>query len=867
MKVFTPLLLALATFSPMLSGQTSAAAQGGSAGARPAAAGPTPESTPPEAAAAPGGVVRLPPEKAEPVTLRRFEEPPVIDGRLEEPAWQSAALLKDFYQTQPGDNIAPSHPTEVLLGYDSRFLYIAFRAHDEPGKVRATIAKRDNVTEDDNVRLILDTFGDGRRAYIFIFNPFGVQQDGILTEGGGEDYSVDVVMQSQGALNPEGGYVVEAAIPFKSLRYRAGSDTAWRAHAFRRIKRFNNELDSWMPISRSNSSLLDQAGRLAGLEGVAGERTLEFIPSLTLSETGRRVRGLPPRADQGRFVNQPLEFDPGLTVKLGIASSVTLDVAINPDFAQVEADQVVVTANQRFPIFFEEKRPFFLEGVEIFQTSLSPVHTRAIVDPDYAAKLTGKLGRNTFGLLVASDNAPGNFRGDERLDPDNFRFLDKNALIGVLRLKRDVGKESTLGLLATTYNFVERHNHLGGFDGRFRLSPKSVFEFQALGTTSRRFFFDPSEGRSAYRTGNGFGYHLNYNHTDRNASFNINAQGRTRDYRADVGFTRRTNTNSLGTFLSYNSDPKPKAGFVSWRVFNASSAQFDWQGRSQRFDSETQAYFSFRHQAFVGVGFIGGYERLFEEEFGPTRSALARLTAERFPSLAGVLPACDPFGTLPPPLADDPAGTAGEALRLPACTFAGLDPERSTYRKLPYIYGGITPSQKYSFFVNLTRAWGDFDFDFGAGPRFPRVSPGALRDPDAPRDPGPGRSLNLFTSFTYQPTQAFRNTVSYTKSRLTRYDTGRVAFDADIVALRSTYQFTRFTFARARLDYDTLFSNVRGQFLLGWTPNPGTSLYAGYNDDLSYNGFSPFNGRPEPGFRRNGRVFFIKMSYLFRRSL
>src|SRR6185295_9591759 len=253
----------------------------------------------------------------------------------------------------------------------------------------------------------------------------------------------------------------------------------WGVHFQRVIKRFNDETDSWMPLSRDRTGMLNQAGHLTGLEGISTERTLEIIPSLTLSETGKRVATIPPALlnadplllDPGRFVNEPVKFDPGLTLKFGFSPQVTLDFTLNPDFAQVEADETVVTANQRFPIFFEEKRPFFLEGIDIFRTPLQAVHTRTIIDPDYAVKLTGKLGRNTFGLLLGNDNAPGDFRGDERLDAGNFRFLDKNAYLGILRLKRDVGKESSIGLIATSYSFIEKHNLLGGVDGQFRLNP------------------------------------------------------------------------------------------------------------------------------------------------------------------------------------------------------------------------------------------------------------------------------------------------------------------------------------------------------------------------------------------------------------
>jgi len=396
-----------------------------------------------------------PPEKASPVTVPKFATPPVIDGKLDEAVWHNAAVLKDFYQIDPGDNIAPSKPTEVLIGYDPKFLYVAFRAFDEPDKVRSTVAKRDSIFQDDYVGFYLDTFNDKRKAFEMFFNPLGIQGDGVLTEGSGEDFSVDVLMESRGVVN-DAGYVVEIAIPFKSIRYEAGKGKLWGAHFFRRIQRFNRELSSWMPFSRSIDSNLSQAGHLGGLEGISLERTIELIPSLTLSESGKFVRSFGPvplgAVDPGRIVNEPIKFEPGLTAKFTPSSALTLDLAINPDFAQVEADQLVVTANQRFPIFFAEKRPFFLEGIDIFRTPITAVHTRAIVDPDVAVKLSGKKGRNTFGLMVASDNGSGTFVGDERLNPGNLRFLDKNAQIGVLRLKRDIGKENSIGMIATTYN-------------------------------------------------------------------------------------------------------------------------------------------------------------------------------------------------------------------------------------------------------------------------------------------------------------------------------------------------------------------------------------------------------------------------------
>ncbi len=781
------------------------------------------------------GVAPLAAEKAHPVSLVRFGQAPVIDGRLDEAVWQQAAVIKDFLQIQPGDNIAPSKPAEVLLGYDAKVLYIGFRAPDEPGKVRATVAKRDQIWDDDNVGIFLDTFNDQRRAYALFFNPLGVQADGIFSEGGGEDYSIDIVMESKGVVT-ENGYTVEIAIPFKSLRYEAGRDKYWRAHFFRRIKRFNNELDSWMPVSRDISGFLNQTGQLTGLEGISTERTLELIPSLTISETGKRVSALPVGAlaanpllhDPGRIVNQPLQFDPGLTLKYLLTPSITLDLAVNPDFAQVEADQTVVTTNQRFPIFFEERRPFFFEGSDLFQTPIRAVHTRAIVDPDYAAKLTGRRGRNTFGLLLASDNAPGNYSVDERNDPNTRpgieKFLDRNATIGVLRIKHNIGNQSSLGLLATSYNFIERHNQLGGVDGRLRIDSKTVFTFQILGTISRRFFNDPDLGHEVYRTGNGLGYNWEWDHSGRHFGYFIGGTGYSRDYRADVGFTERTNNNSNTIFYRYASDPKPKAKLISWRYLHFSRIDYDWQGRLQNWTSGPRMFFQLRRQTFVGGGFNLNYERIFEEEFGAKRTA-----------------------TRPG-------------------AFYGADSERSSRSREFIIFAETEPLKKFSAFGFVNNRWGGFDYDFGGGPRFPRVSPAALLDPNAPLDPGVGNSLNLEANFTYKPVDAMRLSLSYNKSRLIRNDTGRTAFDENIFSWRTTYQFTRFVFVRGRIDYATLSSQLRGQFLFGWTPNPGTSFYLGYNDDLTRNGYSPFTGQLEPGFRRNGRTYFIKMSYLIRRS-
>jgi hypothetical protein len=776
--------------------------------------------------------------KDSPVRIPRFETAPVIDGQLNDAVWRSAAVFGDFVQTQPGDNVKPTYPTEVRMGYDSKNLYIAFNAKQKRDTIRATVARRDDIFNDDYVLVHLDTFNDQRQAYLLFFSPLGIQADGTFTEGRGEDYSLDIVMESKGVLT-EDGFTIEVAIPFKSLRYEAGKNKQWGLHINRRIKYNNNEYNSWMPTNRSISGWLNQAGHITGLEGIETTRQLEINPSVTLSEAGRRTRYAFDNDPAGRYVNDGMKGEFGVTAKFSLTPTVTLDFAYNPDFAQVEADAPVTTANQRFPIFFAEKRPFFLERIDIFQSGLNIVNTRAIVDPDVAMKLTGRRGRNTFGLLYASDNAPGNYTKDERqslfvcqqeritrptlvcgIEP----FVDKNADIGVLRLKRDIGRQHNLGFFATTYNFIQRHNQTAGLDGRFRLDPKTVTEFQVVGTTSRRNFYDPDLDRSVYRTGNGLGYRAYLERAGRHLYMNYLAIGRSPDYRADVGFTQRFDTNYLGSYLRYETDRDRKKAIIYKRVQNATNISYDWRGRSQYAISDTSGMLALQRQTFVQLGFQFGYERVFEHEFGANRTAIRQ------------------------------------------GAFFGPDSERSARFKDVNGFIETTPNKQFYAFVLVDYEIGAMDYDLGAGPDYPRASRAAVLNPNNGYDPGPGKQLWIDSSFRYQPTTAFQTQLNYNKRRLVRHDTGLTAFDDNIFSSRSTYQFSRNTFARLRLDYSTLNKYLRPQLVVGWTPNPGTALYIGYNDDLNYNGYNPFSGRFEPGLRGNGRTFFIKASYLFRKS-
>lgn len=789
----------------------------------------------------------IPPEKAKPINIPKIAAGITIDGKPDEEAWKQAAVFKDFIQVGPGDNIEPSKPTEVLMMYDERHLYIAFKCWDEKDKIRATVAKRDNVFGEDNVRVWLDTYNDQRRAYILGFNPLGIQQDGIFTEGSqqGADFTVDIVMESKGVIE-DWGWSVEAKIPFKSLRYSAGKGKMWGFNAARNIDRLNDEFDQWLPDDRNISGFLIKHGKITGLDGIKYERTLEIVPSITISETGERVPANEIAA--GRFVNHPIKQDIGVTLKYTLSPNVTLDAAINPDFAEIEADAPVVTANQRFPIFFQEKRPFFLEGKEIFDSPLQPFYSRQIVDPDFAAKLTGKIDKTSFGFLAASDAAPGSFFSDDdrtRLRQCNQQsngicpageFIDKNALFAVLRVKRDFGANNNVGFFSTARTWPQNRNFVGGFDGTFKLNPKTVMTFQALGTHSRKNFYNPLIDGREYRTGNGFGYHWDLDYTTDTHGWYASFVGRTSDYRADSGFTRRVNTNQAFFANRFSTKSKPNAPIIRLNTNQFFRYTFDWDGRIQYALAGANVNASLQGNTFIYFEAGTQFEKLYESEFGGDRRGIRR----------NGMPVEGAFFGSPTRSAQQP--------------YLSFNAEKRF-------------NKRFSMYGFVGSIFGAFDFDFGAGNRFPRRSPaylawvaGGRQGPPPALDPGKGWQFDAEVGFEYKPTDPLRFSLNYTKSQLTRSDNKEVAFDTNIFTLRSTYQFTRFTFVRARWDYDSLRSNVAGQLLFGWNPNPGTAFYVGYNDNFNYNGFNPFTGQYEPRLERNSRTFFIRASYLFRKS-
>ena len=505
---------------------------------------------------------------APPISLSRLAAPQ-IDGILDEAEWKGAQRVELSNQIQPGDNVAPSEKTEVFLAYDREHLYLAFHAYDsDPQAIRARVARRDDVYLDDYVTVYLDTFNDQRRAYVLYFNPLGIQADGIIIGGNvGEasevkDLTWDGILESKGRVTDD-GYVVEVAIPFKTLRFQAESKQTWGLHLQRWIAR-KAERIHWQPISRAVQELLPQMGRLEGLEDIFAKRTLDLIPTLTGLINSERERDV--NAPGGARLNTVNKLEPGLTATYTLTPNLTLSATINPDFSQIEADVPQLTVNQRFALFYPERRTFFLEGAEFFRSSglRTFVNTRQIIDPDWGVKLTGKIGKQQVGYLAASDRAPG-----LRFALNDPRF-GENALFNIFRVRRDLGENSRVGFFLTDRRFASSSNTVLATDGEIRFTPADTLGFQGAWSTTRELDGAVKKGSTSY---------VWHQHSGRHWRIFTNAYHTTPGYITQTGFNRRSGTYGVRGNYGYLFQPKENSWWVSVRPFIVPQLIKTWEGK------------------------------------------------------------------------------------------------------------------------------------------------------------------------------------------------------------------------------------------------------------------------------------------------
>jgi hypothetical protein len=470
---------------------------------------------------------------AKAVRIVRVEAAPKLEDYLS--GTGPGAPVDGFVQREPGDQVPVSEPTKAFLSYDRENLYVAFVCRtSDPSSIRARLARRESIFDDDWVAVHLDPFQERQRAYMFFSNPIGIQADGITSEGSGDDMSFDAVWGASGRLTAD-GYVVLMSIPFKSLRFPSGSDPrAWGIALQRQIPT-RSESSFWPGITRRVNGFASQFGELDGLSGVSPGRNVQVIPYGTFA--GARLLD-----ETSAAKSTETQVRGGIDAKVVLRDKFTVDATVNPDFSQVESDEPQVTINQRFEVFFPEKRPFFLENSDYFQAPITLFFSRRVRDPQLGARVTGRAGRWAIGALAMDDRQPG------RAVAATDSAAGDRTFNGLFRARRDFANQSRVGFMLTRRDFGPSSNSVGSIDTRVRLNRQWFAEGQALFTRDMAL-----EGTAPV---NGGGLWAALHRSGRKFTDDVFYQDLTQGVRARLGFIPRTDIRQVQQFATFRWRPK-----------------------------------------------------------------------------------------------------------------------------------------------------------------------------------------------------------------------------------------------------------------------------------------------------------------------
>ncbi len=534
-----------------------------------------------------------------------LQRPPVIDGVLDDDAWhQAAAETGEWLSYNPLHGEKIPQTTRTWIGHDANYLYFAFQCDDpDPSAIKTSITRRDNIWSDDWVGISLDALGTGQYSYHMMVNPSGVQLDMLNSVSGGEDQSPDYVWDSAGRTNDK-GYAVELRVPLQTIRFRGGQDVRMGILFWRRVSRTGFSV-AWPPLE-PGKWVFEKHAQLQFGE-LKPRLTRELIPSTTYARTQRRDA-------PSRWAGADDDGDFGISGKYGLSSTVTLDATVNPDFSQVESDAFQVEVNQRFPNFFSEKRPFFMEGAGIFtlagqgnDNSLqAAVHTRKIVDPVFGAKVTGTFGRWAFGTLSALDQSPG------RNLPEGHLDTGKDRLFNIARAQYSLGPSDYVGGIAIDTEFAGGYNRVVGTDLSWRVNSTQRLSGFALASATR----DPhaTESRS------GIGAQAGYEYSTRKLVVIGYGEHYDRDFQMDTAFINRVGVTSGWGYAEYSFyPPKTKSWLLRISPFSFTQGGKDRNAGGSELLQVSGARFRFSRQGFVRVDRFDGYERWAGQRFDRVR--------------------------------------------------------------------------------------------------------------------------------------------------------------------------------------------------------------------------------------------------------
>ena len=526
------------------------------------------------------------------LSIPKVTKAPTIGQFLEGVPREAELHVSGFVQREPGDGVPVSQATDAYLSYDDKNLYVIFVCKDDPGKIRAHLGKREQFDGDDIVLVLLDTFHDHQRATYYAANALGVQGEAVSAEGAEDDWSYDTIWSSEGRITSD-GYVVWMAIPFRSLRFPRRPIQEWGIFLARFITR-NNEAAFYPQLTKRLGTFLPQAGHAHGIENVSPGRNLQFIPYGFVSHSRSLDTSVP------RF-GSDTTFRGGFDSKVVLRDSLTFDFTVNPDFSQVESDEPQVTVNQRYEVYFPERRPFFIENSDFFSTPETLFFSRRIVDPEFGARLTGSVGRWKVAALGMDDRAAGYF-----LPLSDTRRHDR-AFINIGRVRREFGKQNTIGAMFTNRSFAGSYARSAALDSRLVLSKNWIFTGQVIHSMNRPFgALSEAPGNAAFadmsyssRT-----WYVSTTYTDRTANFSV-----------PLGFVSQTDIRKVRQEFTHRWFPKngkrlqrvalSLAGFVNW----------DHTGRLQEWFSDSNFNLSLSRGTTFMVARRQGFERFANLDF------------------------------------------------------------------------------------------------------------------------------------------------------------------------------------------------------------------------------------------------------------
>ncbi|MGZ4816283.1 MAG: DUF5916 domain-containing protein [Terriglobales bacterium] len=739
------------------------------------------------------------------LVIPRLEQSPKLDDfeGMEPRTALAHRMLKiaSFTQRDPHDGAPASQRTEAYIGYTTKNLYVVFLCFDNnPGQIRAHMNRREDIQSEDQIGFILDTFRDHQHGLTFYVNSLGVQQDGTFTEGSNPDFSWDTVWNSSAHLTGD-GYMAWMEIPFRSLRFPRQTVQRWGILFERDIPR-NNEASFFPRITSQQQGFLTQEAVIEGFEEVSPGHNMQFNPYGSF----RSFHALDDRdADRARYTNRLADMRAGLDSKIVLKDSLVLDTTINPDFAQVESDDPQTTVNQRFEVFFPEKRPFFQENSGYFDTPVNLLFTRRIASPTFGVRLTGKVGPWSIGSLIADDRSPGLVVRE--YDP----LSNRRAYFGVLRVSHDIGhKGSRIGLIYTDRELnspygtactddpcITSQNRVGGVDGHFQLNKNWYADVQAL-TSFTKYNDGTHQGGPSYQ--------VYVDRSSRKMEFNSMYQDTAEGFKTLTGFFRRPDIRRFSNFFQYRN--YTKGGFLVWHgpsIFTYNT----WDHHDLRLEYYANLNYrvQFKRQTNFGVYVNADHERLRPVDYD-------------------ALPANRDY----------------------AHNHHGF-----------WFYTGLTNQIIASAEIN----WGvETNYD-------PRIGPPVLghsRWAQAQLTIRPFRGLTVDNTYLLSSLRDISTNVNMFNAHVVR---NKINYQFNrSMSLRVITQYNaNITNTLLTALQDT--RNINADFLFTYLPHPGTAIYVGYNsnaqnlDPTLTN--TPDGLMRRSGYWLNdGRQIFIKVSYLFR---